>query len=155
MARQKQRVLRIEDDISYAIPQWQMLCYQFAPADWRVRVGGADPEADPFQQYSRSEFMEAIEQDYRFRGATNAINRELRTQQLTDIFARAAQAAAALSPLEIRALLRRVYDSTGQRGITEIFTPKGDQFAQMATQAQMMQFQPPPPEEGGGEAPPQ
>ncbi|MCK5557367.1 MAG: hypothetical protein KAJ01_03250, partial [Candidatus Hydrogenedentes bacterium] len=57
----------------------------------------------------------------------------------------------------LRALLRRVYDSTGMRGVNEIFTAEGDNFTMMAQQQQMAMMAPqPPPEEGGGgeEAPP-
>lgn len=140
LVRQTRKVARFEEEISTTVPQWLMLCFQFAPPEWRVRVGGSDAGGDPFQQYGRSEFLEAVEMDYAFRGASSAINKELRTQQLGDMFARAVQAGVNTPP-ELRALMRRTYESLGYKGVQQIFTPDGDTFAQMLHQSAMLQLQ--------------
>ncbi len=149
LVRQTRKVARFEEEISTVIPQWLMLCYQFAPPEWRVRVGGSDAGGDPFQQYGRSEFLESIDMDYAFRGATSAINKELRTQQLGDMFARAVQAGVNTAP-ELRALMRRTYESLGYKGIQQMFTPEGDAYVQMMQQVAMQQLtNPPTPGDGG------
>lgn len=159
IGRQKQRVIRIEDEMSAVVPQWLMLCYQFAPDDWKLRVGGEDPARNPFQQYGREDFFEGLHMDYRFRGATNAINRELKTQQLSELFARAMSAQRPLlAPTEARRLLQRVMESTGQRGFETVFTAEGESFVQLQTQlehAAMLQSLNPsqPPGAEGGETP--
>jgi hypothetical protein len=144
LSRQIMRVKRIEGELSTVVPQWLFLAAQFGPPDWRLRVGGTDPTSrDPFQAYSMNEFIEAIEMDYRFRGATNAIDKELRTQQLGDHFARAIQSAelGVNSPMELRALSKRVYESMGHKGSGEIFTSEGDQLAALSGQAKLLELQ--------------
>jgi len=140
LVRQTRKVARFEEELSTVIPQWLMLCYQFAPPEWRVRVGGTDAGGDPFQAYGRSEFLEGVEMDYAFRGASNAINKELRTQQLGDMFARAVQAQVN-TPVELRALMKRTYESLGYKGVQQVFSPDGDMFAQLLHQQSMVTIQ--------------
>lgn len=149
LGRQKQRVMRIEDELSPVIPQWLMLMNQFAPLDWKVRTGGRDPSKNPFQRYSRTDFWEGLQQDFRFRGATRALNKDIQGQQLQELFARAlASPQPVLSPTEARSLLKRVFQTFDQRGISQIFTEQGEQFvsaqSQLMMQAMIAQM-------GGGE----
>ena len=156
LGRQKQRVMRIEDELSPTVPQWLMLMNQFAPAEWKVRTGGRDPSKNPFQRYSRADFWEGLQQDFRFRGATNSINRELQGQQLQELFARAlASPQPVLAPTEARNMLKRIFQTFNQRGMNQIFTPEGDQFVNAQSQLMMQAMLQQMGAEPGGEAPPQ
>jgi hypothetical protein len=139
LARQKQRVARIEDDLSEFPQQWAALCYQFAPAEWRIRVTGENPGRDPYQSYSKLDFIEAIESDYRFRGATDAIDKEHRAQVLGELYSRAAQAKTT-SPTELRAILRRIFETWGEKGVHKIFTKEGDAYVKALEQASLAQI---------------
>lgn len=98
-----------------------------------------------FSHNSRNDFLEAIEMDFAFRGATNAINKELQTQQLSELYARAVSGPApVVSPLEARTWLKRIYDNTGMRGSSEIFTDAGLAFVVKMMEAMMQPKQPPP-----------
>jgi len=139
MTRQRARIMRIEDELSEVIPQWFMLAYQFAGPEYLVRAGGADPKSDSLQSYSRHDFIEAIGMDFAFRGATNAINKELQTQQLSELYARAVGTGPipVMSPLELRNWLKRIYDNTGMRGSNEVFTTEGLGYVTALVQAQL------------------
>lgn len=146
LTRQRARVMRIEDELSEVIPQWFMLAYQFAGPEYIVRAGGADPESDALQSYSRHDFIEAIGMDFAFRGATNAINKELQTQQLSELYARAVGTGPIpmMSPLELRTWLKRIYDNTGMRGSNEVFTQAGLAYVMQLTQAALQPPEAPP-----------
>lgn len=150
LARQKSRVMRVEDEISTAVPQWLSLCEQYAPDDWVLHVAGYDPANNPFQKYAPHEFREAIEKDYRFRGATQSLNRELRAQQLLDFYTHGLQGGS-LAPWEARSVLQRAFSAIGEKGAQEVFTTDGAdyvrQLAMMQVQAAMQ-----PPTAGEGNA---
>jgi hypothetical protein len=84
MARTKQRIIRFEGDISRWVKHSLFNWYQFADPVDRVRVGG-DPPIDPFVTYRRNDFLAAIDMDYAFRSARNAISKDLEVQQLKDL----------------------------------------------------------------------
>jgi hypothetical protein len=84
-ARVKDRVIEFEGEISHFCPNSLFLCYQFWPSEHRVRVGGK-PDMDPFVNYKREDFLEALDIDYAFRGARTAINDDLKTQNMKELW---------------------------------------------------------------------
>ena len=79
LTRQKQRVLRIEDELQPMVRQMLFLWYQFG--DPVVRVAAGDGQ-DSIAEVERDRFFEALELDFRFRGASKALNKDLLSQQL-------------------------------------------------------------------------
>jgi hypothetical protein len=103
-------------------------------------VTGEDPGKDPYQTYSKLDFIEALEADYRFRGATDTVDKEHRAQVLGELYSRAAQAKVT-APTELRAILRRIFETWGERGVQKIFTEEGDAYVKMLEQATLAQMQ--------------
>ena len=73
-----QRAMRIEEDLSVLPPQILSLWIEFGRYDTRRNVMGGDP----LKGLDRDRLIDALTQDYKFRGATQASNRELMAQQL-------------------------------------------------------------------------
>jgi hypothetical protein len=138
LTRQKQRVLRIEDEMQPMVPQMLQLWYQFGDPIIRLQAGGGD--ADAIGELPRETFMEALELDFRFRGATKALNKELQVQQLLGFLR---DNREDLIPRERRALMKRAYETMGQKGGGEIVSEPGtDQLqAQFDQQYQVQQQQ--------------
>lgn len=134
LLRQKQRVLRIEEELSPAVRMAQMLWLQFGSHKTRVRIAGDDP----YLHISRQQLLESLDMDFRFRGASKALNRDLAAQQL---MAFAEKFAQWLIPTETRALMRRVYENLGQRGVAEIVSQDGTDFYTAMQQMQQAQQQ--------------
>lgn len=124
-----------------------------------LKAGG---EPNPLKDLSRSDLLEALEMDFRFRGATKAINRDMVMQQL-NLFGK--DYGANLLPQEIRLLMRVMLETIDIRGSGRIISEEGTQqktqdyeiqrqaaLGQMqmqATQQQAAASNPP-----GGQAPP-
>jgi hypothetical protein len=145
LTRQKQRVKRVSGEISEAVPQWLSLCAQYAPDDWKIHVSGSK---SPWIKYGRNDFRDAIEKDYRFRGAENSLNRELKAQMLMDFFSHATSGRIpALAPHEGRAALKRAWAALGEKGGSTVFTQEGEQYVTALSQAMLA----PPEPQGEGE----
>lgn len=142
LARQKMKAFRLMEDMNPAIPQWLMLAYQFMPdSTWRVRVGGHDPSVDVFQDYAKHEFLEAVAMDFRWVGASQIEDKNLRAQQLSDLLARSFPQL--LLPNEARMLLREIYKLIAGKGggPYEIVTQEGDSQLEAMMQAQQQAAQ--------------
>ena len=142
LVRQKQAVIRLEEEHNPLIPQSLMNIYQKWPEDdaeltWlKQRIAG-DDQVDPFEGMTRDVFVEALGMDIKFRGATRTLDKALQAQQLSDFLTRAtsiqvAPGVMALVPSEIREMLRRITETLGQKGLDQIITPKGDQLQDRA-----------------------
>lgn len=86
-----------------------------------VKVGGTP---NPIIEMSRSELMEAMETQWRFRGPNKAINRDMQVQQLlmwTKTFGQAQ------TPAEFRATARLILDLEDIRGASVIISDAGTQ----------------------------
>lgn len=138
LTRQKQRVLRIEDELQPLVPQLLMLWYQFGDPMIRVQAGGGDPDA--LAELPRETFLEAVEMDFRFRGATKALNKDLQIQQLMGFLR---DNKEDMIPRERRAMMRRIYETTGQNQGAEIVSDQGTEMLQQQfdTQYQLQQMQ--------------
>jgi hypothetical protein len=108
-----------EEELNPSIRKIVALWAQMGDEYLRVRVGG---QPDPLIEIAREELLEAMNVDWRFRGATKAINKEMQVQQLlmfVDKF------GAALKPAEIRYLGKLVLDTLDVRGGTSIISEQG------------------------------
>ena len=134
--RQKQQAIRLEEEHNPLIPQALMNIYQKWPEDdpemaFLAQKIAGDDEPNPFVGMTRDTFVEALEMDIKFRGASRTLNKELLAQQLSDFLGRAVQiqvapGVSALTPSEIRNTLRRIVETLGLKGISEIITAEGD-----------------------------
>lgn len=118
LTRMKLAAILIDEDMAPSVRQWLSLWYQFAPADLRVKVGG---EGDGLITVNKSELIEAMQYDFRFRGATRALDRALTVQQLTQF---GKDFKELLAPPELRALMKQTFETLGIRGVSKIITDK-------------------------------
>jgi hypothetical protein len=149
LGRQKQRVLTMEDGLKPYVDMSLFLWMQFHSSGERVRVGGKDP----FVTLRKTMFQEALGMDYRFRGASKALNRDMAAQKLENF---AKLFMQYMVPKEIRALMSRTYDAIGQKGVEEVVSEAGTQSLtqqyEMQQAAQMAQMGAPAPAPGGAPA---
>lgn len=155
LVRHKKKAERLEEEQSEFIPQWFSLVYQKWPTEnvnftqLRADIVGEDTQ-DPLldQRFTRETFSEQLAANIKFRGATSKLNKELWIQQLKDFLATVSQVQSAsgiptqiMTPVEARAIIRRMYDAFGQKGSAEIFTKEGDEAAMKMLEAHMIQAQ--------------
>jgi hypothetical protein len=138
LLRTKQQVLRIEEEHQNIPAQAAYLWYQFGEEQVRLRIGGDELAIDPFVEMGRNDFLQMLGIDFRFRGATKALNRELSAQQL-DAWLKTATQAAALMPKEVRAVLAKIYEIQGHKGVGNIITDEGTAATQEVYDAQILQ----------------
>lgn len=133
LTRLKMHAIQVEDDLTPAVAQWLGLWAQFGTSE--NRPGGIDP----LQGLTRERLISELAMNYRFRGATQAVNRELNAQQLITFFK---EFKAVLTPSEQRALAKEVTLVLGLRKASQIVSPEGTaQFEQMAAAQQQAQQQ--------------
>jgi hypothetical protein len=138
LVRTKQQVLRIEEEHQAIPEQAAFLWYQFGPEKVRLRIGGEDMGIDPFVEMQRADFLEVLNIDFRFRGATKSLNRELSAQQL-DGWLKTATQAAAVSPKEVRTVLKKIYETQGHKNSSEIITDAGTEDLQAMWDVRVLQ----------------
>lgn len=139
LLRQKQSVICLESEASAMVPMAMMLWYQFAPQGMKIRAAGGDTKeggADPFVEYTPQDFLWALKMDFRFRGASKALNRDLSAQQLKDLLVTGTQLQLML-PREGRKILAKIYETLGHKGVAAIFTEAGDAEIQQLRELQM------------------
>lgn len=136
LLRQKQSVLCLESELSGLVPMALMLWYQFAPQGMKVRAVGDPPGGDPFVEYTPQDFLWAVKMDFRFRGASKALNRDLSAQQLKDLLVTGTNLQLML-PQEGRKILAKIYETLGHKGVAAIFTEAGDAEIQQLRDLQM------------------
>lgn len=129
LTRLKLLAIQTEDDLSSSVQQWLGLWAQFGDSESRPTQDGMDPLAN----LDRDKLMSALAANYRFRGATQALNRELLAQQLI-LFGD--KYNALMLPTEGRQLMREVANAMGLRGISKIISTEGDQRKQAEYDAQ-------------------
>jgi len=128
----------LEEDLHPINRQMIGLFAQFGDDPLRVKIGG---QPDPFLTIDRSQLIEALETQWRFRGPNKAINRDMQVQQLlmwTKTF------GAVLTPAEMRLAARLVLDLEDIRGASELVSDEGTQqktqeYEQMAAAAAAQQ----------------
>jgi hypothetical protein len=155
LVKHKKKAERIEMEESRIFPQIMYNAYQMYPPEdegltkLRMQIVGED-EQDPLgsPEFTRETFAEDLAGTVKFRGATNTLNRELAAQQLKDFLMTYSQIMSAtpipvpiLAPQELRAIARRSYEITGQKGAPQVFTQEGDEAVAQAAQANMINAQ--------------
>lgn len=125
--RQKMRLMGQERDYDKAIFQMLGLLTQFGSPNITIPVGGSDP----ISTFPRARLLEAMRQSFRFRSASRAIDNSLKAQMLMQFGTTFAQY---FIPLEMRALMKQVYDNFGLRGMDKIISEAGDKLLSGALQ---------------------
>lgn len=149
LVRIKQAVARLEDELQPAVVLQSLArWYQFGSEKERVDITGGE---DPFIEVTRNDLISALSRNYRFRGATRSLNRDMQAQQLQ---AFAKEFGMNLSPREMRSLMKLLFETLGLRGssmiITEEVTVMAQKSWEMKQQLEMAQLQ----AQGGGAAGP-
>lgn len=139
LARMKSSAVQVEEDLDPAVEQSLGLWYQYGPPEVKLRVQGGP---DAWVSITKEDIFESLEQDYAFRGATRAANRELQVQQMTTFGEKFMEK---LYPWEVRSLMKLIWRTGGVPGASLVVSGKGDQLAmqdfQAAQAAQAMQQQ--------------
>jgi hypothetical protein len=176
LVRHTQRTVRLEGEFNPIIPQSLALFAQYWPKEdaglslLRKKMVGDDEKdpwggdeaapappsnplaAPPGQEFDKYTFMEAMEMDIKFTGASRTRDLQLAAQQMKDFIQtgasiQVAPGVPALTGDEIREGLRRIYKTLGQKGAEQIVNPANDevikQLVQMSLQnaAKGMQLQ--------------
>lgn len=126
ISRLKLCVSQVENDHEDFPFQCLGIAYQYLDEEARLRIGGP---GDPYMSVDKSQILESMEQDYRFLGATKAINRELIAQKLNDF---GKTYAMNLTPPEMRVLMEDVIAAIGVRNAKRIVSSAGSKDAQDA-----------------------
>jgi len=117
--RMKQDVLGIEEDLQPLVRKGLFLQYRFGDARTMSGIGGQG--SNPLADYSRGDFLRALDIDFRFRSATKTLNRDLSAQQMQS-FIQLASTLQVLSPTTLLKLLRRLWEGLGQKGAAQIIS---------------------------------
>lgn len=137
LVRSKQKAIRIEAEHQPLPVQMSFLWYQFGDEKVKARIGGNDARKNPFVEMSRADFLEVLGIDFKFRGATRSLNRELLAQQLDGLLRTATQAQAVV-PAEARLILKKIAEIQGHKGLDAMFTDEGTADLMATWKLQMM-----------------
>lgn len=125
----------LEEDLAPINTQIISMFAQMGDDPLIVKAGGSP---NPVLDISRTDLMEAMEMQWRFRGANKAINRDMQVQQLmlwTRTFGQA------LTPVEFRFAAHLILDLLDVRGATKLVSAEGTQQKMMEYQAAAMAAQ--------------
>lgn len=132
LARIKTDALGVEEDLSALIPLALHLYHQKGDQELRVKITGSpDPLA-----VSKQELVEALEMDYRFRGATNVLDKAMQVQQMDGLVK---SNVDILTQPERREVLKLAFESLGLKGLDRVFTETGDKLYQTTYELQSFQ----------------
>jgi hypothetical protein len=121
LTRIKLQAVVAESDLQTFPSQALALWYQKGGKETIVNVGGRNP----FASIPRDAILEALEADYRFRGATQTLNKDRAIEQLMGIFEKG---APMMTPPELRETLRMVVQVMGTKGVNKLLTSEGDKY---------------------------
>lgn len=128
----------LEEDLAPLNRQIISMYAQMGDDPLMLKVGGAP---HPTVEIARTELMESLETQWRFRGPNKAINRDMQVQQLlmwTKTF------GAGLTPVEFRFAARLILDLLDIRGATKLISAEGttakvEEYEAAAAAAQQQQ----------------
>lgn len=132
LVRTKVKAGIIEEQLNPMVMQVLGLWWQFSKAEVQMAVGGANP----YLSIPKEHFYDAMFQDYRFRGATRAINGETTSEKLTN-FAKAF--GQFLRPQETREVMKLILEGLRIKDVGRIVTDRG-------TEETVAALAPPPPQ---------
>ena len=119
----------LEEDLHPINRQMIALYAQFGDDPLRIRIGG---QPDPLLTIDRTQLVEALEMQWRFRGPNKAINRDMQVQQL---LMWSKSFGAVLTPKEMRLAARLILDLEDIRGASELVSDEGTQAKQAEYEA--------------------
>jgi hypothetical protein len=131
MVRMKDALVRAEDEATPMVKQSLFLWYQFGEHEEIVNASGGR-EAIPV---SKREMFDSLDKDYRFRGASRAMNRGLQAQQSMDF---GMKFGVNLAPTEMRSLMKRVYELLDLKGVDDVIQDKYTTVAQTGWDQKML-----------------
>jgi hypothetical protein len=108
-----------EEDMLPSLHQAISLWAQMSDEPIRVKASG---EPSPFKDLSKADLVESLDMQFRFRGVTKALNRDMQIQQLT-LFAD--KFGANLLPQEMRLLMRLILEDADLRGASRVISAEG------------------------------
>lgn len=129
--RQKQRAVRFEEELNPMISQALMLMYQYYDEATMKEITGGTSKLKAIPQES---FLAALEMNFRFRGATKALNRDMQVQQLTGYLT---EFGALMTAKEKRTVMQRILEASGTKGIDQIVTDAGTKQMEAMEQVQV------------------
>jgi hypothetical protein len=149
LIRLKLSALTYEAGLQPLVPQALTIAYQFGPERVVEEIG----KRNPFLRLDRSRFLEALHGDFKFRGATQAINRELMAQMTSQWLEKH---ASQLTAEELRVGMKEIADTLGLRRANQLVSAKGtaalvkmwelnQQIAQMTLEQKLAQLTLPQP----------
>ncbi len=130
MVRMKDSLVRAEDEFNALVRQPLFLWYQLGDPEIRLETSGGK---DPYT-IKRKDIYEALGRDFRFRGASRAVNRELLAQQTMQFLKDFGQN---LAPVELRTGMKKAAESLGLRGVDQIIQDKFTKLAQTSWEMKM------------------
>lgn len=125
LARQKMSASTTETELRPLVQQILFLWAAHGASDDRVNIGGRNLGVDVLANVPRDVLLKALDQDYRFRGATLAVNRAERVQFI-ERFLNDGARIQGLAPPEMRKALGMLWREGGIAG--EIITEDGNAF---------------------------
>ena len=135
LVRTKDRVVRVEEELSDIPKQALMLWYQFGDPQMVIKASG-DRGAQGYN-IPRDRFLDALQYDVRFRGASKVLNKDMAAQQLKDAIMTIGNMKLGTLK-EMRKLIVRWLETMGQKGVYDLITDAGtaeiEQAQQMAAQ---------------------
>lgn len=132
LSRQKLRVVRFEQSLNPMVKQMLALWYQKGDPKVVLNVAGGNA----LVTMDRNSLLDALEQDFGFRGASRALNGELMSQQL---MAFDKQFGQRLTPMEQRFLMKLILETMRQKQVDRIVSETGTAMMQQAQEAQQAQ----------------
>lgn len=139
LTRLKLQAANLEDDLQPAVYQWLTLWSQFGWSEDRAKRSG---RPDPLRTLNPETLLDELASDYRFRGATQAIQKELQAQQMQGFVDKFRND---MTPMEIREVMKQVATVQGMRSLSKIISKEGTDIMmrryQMQIQAEQAQMQ--------------
>jgi hypothetical protein len=130
LTRMKLHAITIEEDLGMSVQQWLSRWAQFG-FTLREKVSGSP---DPLKGISQEQLREALFMNYSFRGATQALQKELQAQQLMTFVDKFKES---MLPTEIRALMVEVGTALGLRSLSKIVSADGTKLLTLQYQQQL------------------
>jgi len=124
LLRNKTAAIVTETELRPMVHQILFLLRDYVSSDDRVNLGGRDAGVDALKSVPLDKLILALDQDFNFRGATQAVNRQERMAFFKDFFA-TAQGAGLLMPQEARELLSMWWRESGVPGGGGVITDPG------------------------------
>lgn len=129
LLRLKAQAVSTGTELRPLLKQVLFLLRDHVSADDRVNSVGRDLGLDVLKNVPREKLLVALDQDYAFRDATQAINRAERMQFFKEFFQTAGQF---LAPPEVRNLLAMWWRESNIPGVGSVITEAGNQAATQA-----------------------